>query len=215
MPDITTEFVRPFYVDSDSAHDFDHVLRVTKLADFIAQKEGANIRIVRTASLLHDISRKEQDHHITGAYKVRGILRGESTSFIEAVIHCIESHSFDRPPFPTTVEAKCLSDADKLDAIGATGIARTFAVAGMHDTRLWVAPIGKIRKEIGNEKRAYREQWGKTRGYTPTHEFLCKLEGLSSHMLTGTARKLGEERNRYMKEFFEKLDKENLGTISP
>ncbi len=211
MPDITPIQARALYGASDSAHAFDHVLRVTRLAEHIAEAEGADLRIVRTAGLLHDCARTEPDHHLAGARRARELLAEEDAAFVEAVAHCIEAHRFSVPPQPQTPEAKCLCDADKLDAIGAIGVARAFAFAGHHGTHLWRATLADVRAEVGVGKREFRQRREKSEDYTPTHEFVCKLEGLAEGLYTATARRIAEERHAFMVAFFERLDAEALG----
>jgi len=126
MAEITVEQAQELYGGNDSVHAFDHILRVTRLAEHIAEMEGADQRVVRTAGLLHDIARLEPDHHLAGAQRAQILLADENPAFVDAVVHCIESHRFSTPPHPQTIEAKCLCDADKLDAIGAIGVARVF-----------------------------------------------------------------------------------------
>jgi len=213
MPDITLEQARNLYGAGDTAHAFDHVLRVTRLAEHLAQAEGADLRVVRTAGLLHDCARSEPDHHLAGGRRARRLLAGEDADFIEAVAHCIEAHRFSTEPHPQTLEAKCLCDADKLDAIGAIGVARAFAFAGHHGTHLWRATLPAVRAEVGADVRAFRQQRGGTEEYTPTHEFVCKLEELAEGLYTAAARRLAVERHAYMVMFFERLDAEALGQM--
>lgn len=209
--EITIDFARTLYDDGDSAHAFDHVLRVTRLAEHIAQAEGADLRVVRTAGLLHDCARLEPDHQLVGAGKARDLLAGADPAFIAAVAHCIESHRFSVEPHPATLEAQCLCDADKLDAIGAIGVARAFAFAGHHGTHLWARPLAEVRSEVGGDVRAYRRRWGATKEYTPSHELVCKLEGLAEGLYTATARAIAAERHAFMLAFFEQLDAEAMG----
>lgn len=208
--EITIDFACTLYDDSDAAHAFDHVLRVTRLAEHIAQAEGADLRVVQTAGLLHDCARLEPDHHLAGARRARELLAGEDPGFVDAVAHCIEAHRFSVPPHPATLEAQCLCDADKLDAIGAIGVARAFAFAGHHGTRLWSATVADLRTEIGDNKD-YRREHGATPDYSPTHEFICKLEGLAEGLYTASARVIAAERHAFMVTFFEHLDAEALG----
>jgi uncharacterized protein len=114
------------------AHGEDHVLRVLKIARFIAAKEGADIEVVSKAALLHDSFRNGENHALKSAEFARKLLseEGYGEEFIEAVVHAIEAHSFSGRIEPRTLEAKVLSDADKLDAIGAIGVARAFMMAG-------------------------------------------------------------------------------------
>ena len=211
MPHITIDFAHTLYAGNDSVHAFDHILRVTRLAEHIAEAEGADLQVVRTASLLHDIARLEPDHHLAGARRAQSILADEDPAFIAAVVHCIEAHRFSTPPHPQTIEAKCLCDADKLDAIGAIGVARVFGYAGHHNNRLWTAPLAEIREEVGSDRRAYRRRRGGSSDYSPSHELLCKLEGLAEGMHTATARRIAAQRHAFMLAFFARLDEEALG----
>ena len=210
---ISEEQAQALYDNSDATHAFDHVLRVTRLAEHLAQAEGADVIVVRTAALLHDCARQEPDHHLAGAARARRLLAEQPGAFVEAVVHCIAAHRFSSPPQPQSLEAMCLCDADKLDAIGAIGVARAFAFAGHHNNRLWMAPLPQIADEIGDDRRAYRQRRGATLDYTPSHEFLCKLEGLATNMHTATARAIAAERHRFMVAFFRRLDAEALGEL--
>ncbi len=99
---ITVESARTLYTDGGSSHDFDHVLRVTALAERIAIAEGADLAIVRTAALLHDIAESSgrEDHHRRGAVMAREILADQPSAFIDAVAHAIEAHRFRTEPAP-------------------------------------------------------------------------------------------------------------------
>jgi len=120
-------------------HDFMHTERVLNLALHIGEKEGADLEIITLSALLHDIARKEQDeskgkicHAQRGAELAKDILKekGMDEDKINRVIHCIEAHRFRNGCIPESIEAKVLSDADKLDAIGAIGIGRAFSFSG-------------------------------------------------------------------------------------
>jgi uncharacterized protein len=211
--DITEELARTLYRDGDSAHGFDHVVRVTRLAERIARAEGADLRIVRTAALLHDCARSEPDHQRAAAVRARRLLAGADPAFVEAVVHCIEAHRFSREPAPATLEAQCLADADRLDAIGAIGVARAFAFAGHRGTALWTAPLTAIRREVGADREGYRHRQAGMPGYTPAHEFVCKLERLHEGLYTATARRIAAERHAFMVAFFERLDAEAAGEL--
>jgi len=211
MAEITVEQAQALYDGNDSVHAFDHILRVTRLAEHIAEMEGADLRVVRMAGLLHDVARLEPDHHLAGAQQAQSLLSDEDPTFVDAVVHCIESHRFSMPPHPQTIEAKCLCDADKLDAIGAIGVARVFGYAWHHNNRLWTAPLAGIREEVGPDMRAYRAQWGGSSDYSPSHELLCKLEGLAEGMHTVSARRIAAQRHTFMLDFFARLDEEALG----
>lgn len=195
----------------DPAHDFDHVQRVTHLAVRIAAAERADLEVVRLAALLHDVpvpagcTDARQSHHLAAAEFARELLagRGLAPDRIANVVHCIAAHRFrDRTIVPATLEAKCLYDADKLDSIGAIGIARAFAFAGAHGSRLWREPWpsapGDDAKPAGPN-------------YTPVHEFVYKLSRIAGTLHTATAQTMAAERHRYMCAFFDRLDAEMLG----
>lgn len=160
-------------------HDEDHVKRVTKLALFIAEREGGDLEIVKKAAELHDIARDYENHAIVGAKMAERILRAEGydDDFIKRVCHCIEAHSFSSGIKPETIEAKILSDADKLDAIGAIGIARAFMFAG------------ERKRSLNDALKHFEEK-------------LLKLKNL---MHTETAKKIAEKRHRFLEDFYYKI----------
>lgn len=207
---VTVEFARALYQDSGGGHDFDHVLRVTALAERIATAEGADLAVVRTAALLHDVAENQgrDDHHLRGAEMAREILADQPVAFVDAVAHAIEAHRFRADPAPCSLEAQCLSDADKLDAIGAIGVARAYAYAGSHDTALWKRSWRVIAAEAGDAVRSPAALGG---DYTPVHEFVYKLDRIPARLYTATARAIAVQRQRFMREFFERLDEEVNG----
>jgi uncharacterized protein len=195
---------RDLYVGGDAAHDFDHVLRVTRLAEQLARVEGADIIVVRLAALLHDVpvSDTRHAHHLAAAAYAKDLLiaRGLGTEQVENIVHAIEAHRFrDQSIQPKTLEAMCLYDADKLDSIGAIGIARSFAYAGANDSRLWIEPWPAISD---------REQKPEGSDYTPVHEFVYKLQRLLATLHTETARRIGRERHAFMVAYYDQLDRE-------
>ncbi len=164
------------------SHDNGHVERVMKLAVYIARMEGADVEVVKRSAELHDIARDSPNHAIESAKVARDILRGEGydEDFIERVVHCIESHSFSSGVKPKTLEAKVLSDADKLDAIGAIGVARAFMFSG------------EKGRSIEDTLKHFEEK-------------LLKLKDL---MYTETAKKIAEDRHEFLRMFYERLKKE-------
>lgn len=207
---LSIEGAHTLYEAGGGGHDFDHVLRVTALAERIARAEGADIDIVRTAALLHDVaeSTDRDRHHLLGAQRAREILADEPVGFVTAVAHAIEAHRFRHDPQPETLEARVLSDADKLDSIGAIGIGRAFAYAGATDTALWRRPLAEIAAEDSDARRG-PDKLGE--GYTPSHEFVYKLDRIPDRLYTDMARQIAEERHAFMRAFFERLDREASG----
>ena len=193
MSVITLEFARTLYDGSDPVHDFDHVLRVLTLARRIGAAEGADLAIIETAVLLHDIHRAGEDqqahvhnaetadHAVLAADQARDILSqldpSPDPAFIEAVAHAIAAHRFRNAIEPQTLEAKVVFDADKLDAIGAIGVARAYAYGGMTGQKLW----GDVPPDYpggGSE-------------HTARHEFVYKLARIQDRMQTATGRAIG------------------------
>jgi uncharacterized protein len=116
------------------------------------------------------------------------------------VAHAVAAHRFRSGPEPQTLEAKVLHDADKLDAIGAIGVARAFAFGGYEGQRLWA------------EVPPYYEESQATRHeHTPVHEYEIKLSRIKDRLLTQSARVLAEERHTFMVGFFAQLEQEVRG----
>ncbi len=212
---ISSEQARTLYVAAEeTAHSFDHALRVTALAERIAEVEGADIAIVRAAALLHDVTASGSDranHHVTGAQMAREVLlsMGCATDEVEAVAHCIVAHRFrSREPdriagaavAPRTLEAQCVYDADKLDAIGAVGVARAFVYGAELGQPLWGKVSGQYQAD---------EKTGEI--HTAHHEFHVKLRHVRDRLYTRTGRKIAVERHRYMVSFFERMALEVAG----
>ena len=211
---ITIEQARKYYTDDDPVHDFAHILRVLRLAERLAEQEGADLAIVRTAALLHDIARaeddnqdtgfalevgKEADHAILAGRSARLILKDAAPDFTNAVVHAIEAHRFRNAIEPETIEAKILFDADKLDAIGATGIARAFAYAGGRAMPLWGEVSEDYEPGISDE------------AHTAHHEFHVKLKFIKDRLYTDSGKRLAEERHRVMAGFIVQMALEVRG----
>ncbi len=213
-PVIDIEQAQRYYEGADAAHDYHHVLRVLRLAERIGQAEGADMEVLRTAALLHDIGRPEEIrdgvcHAEVGAAKARQILSDWPPDRVQAVAHAIATHRFRDDVAPRTLEAKVLFDADKLDCIGAIGVARAYAIGGLMGQRLWA--------EVGDDYvQARRENRLLARGdlssdHTPVHEFAFKLSHIKDLLFTATAREMAEERHRFMQDFFDRLGAEVRG----
>jgi len=206
---ITITKARQHYAGADTVHDFDHVLRVLRLAERIGQAEGADMAIVRAAALLHDVGRAEAetqglDHAAFAAGQAREILASQPQETIEAVAHAVAAHRFRTGPAPETLEARVLFDADKLDAIGAVGVARAFAYGGAHGQRLW-APIASV------DEARWKAKGDDPKTHTPVHEFVIKLAHLRERLFTPAGRAIAKERHAYMVSFFERLEDEAQG----
>jgi uncharacterized protein len=193
---------------ASGSHNWDHTLRVASLCERIGSVEKADMDVLLAAAYLHDIGRCHQDgsngqicHAEKGAELAIPLLTGSAFSEAqkENVIHCIKTHRFRSGHPPETIEAKILFDADKLDAIGAVGVARAFQFAGELGARLH-NPGGNIENtsEYSKEDTGYREFKVK----------LCKVKG---RILTGEGRRLAEERHDFMEDFFNRFIQEVNG----
>ena len=211
MPDI--EQARAWYPASDPVHGFDHILRVYHLASRLAEQTGADLEIVQAAALLHDAhavdvhsqGEARAAHQQLSAQFAAQVLREEGWpgERIAEVQHCIRAHRFrDESEQPQTLEAEVLFDADKLDAIGATGVARAIAYAARQGNPFFIAPsqqfLEKGLKIAGERHSAY-------------HEYLYKLSKLKARLYTEPARGIAEERHRFQQAFFERLGAESSG----
>ncbi len=210
----TFEQASAWYSSGDPVHGLEHIQRVYRLAERIAREEGADIEIVRAAALLHDLDSSQatstaqdlrQQHQVSSADLAGQILQREgwSAERIQAVQHCIRAHRFrQRNEPPQTIEAKVLYDADKLDAIGATGFARAVAYAMQANQPIYARPSAQFiatgQLEPGEPHSAF-------------HEYLFKLSKIEQQLFTPTARRLAQSRNRVMRAAFDQLAAEMEG----
>ena len=207
----TLEQARAWYSQSDAVHAFDHVERVYRMAERLALAEGADLEIVRAAALLHDTgettpgTEERSSHHFAAADFAAQVLQAEGwpTERIAAVQHCIRAHRFrdNRQP-PATLEAKVLFDADKLDVLGAIGVARAVAYATLAGEPVYAKPSARFlqsgEKDPGEPHSVY-------------HEYLFKLRKIKDRLFTPTARALAVERDAYIAQYFEQLQAELNG----
>ena len=204
------ELARGLYQTGPS-HDFSHIERVFNLALYIGEQEGADLRILGVAALFHDIARDEEAasqgkvcHAMASADRARVILsgQGEEPAMIAAIVDCIATHRFRNDNQPRTIEGKCLFDADKLDSLGAIGVARAF---------LWLG-------ERGGSVYMPREEWEKTNFHSNLkgedsiqREWHIKLQYIPEKLFTETARQIAIKRNATMKNYLDILEREVHG----
>jgi len=184
------EYVRTLFQNDFGGHDFYHTWRVYQLATKIAEQENADLEIVQLAALLHDVDDRKLSPktHETKANAVcfmreQGI--GQET--VRAVCDIIASVSFseNRDTVPQTLEGKCVQDADRLDALGAIGIARTFAYGGSHKR-----PIYDPNIQPGSVLS------------TSVNHFHEKLFLLCDMMQTRSGQAIAEHRDAYIRAFY-------------
>lgn len=202
----TENFIKKHFESEGSGHDWWHIFRVRNLALELAKTEGGNLFVIEMAALLHDLDdwklNSSEDHSKTTAW-----LKGQNVPDLDSklILEIIDQVSFKGAGVETeakTIEAQIVQDADRMDAIGAVGIARTFAYGG-NKNRLLHHP--DIKPEMHQSFEAYK----KTTAPTINH-FYEKLLLLKDRMNTQSAKKMAEERHKYMEtflaQFFEEWD---------
>lgn len=195
--DNTIIFVKQKLQNAESGHDWFHIERVYKNALLIAKDEDCNLEIVKLGALLHDIadSKFNEGDETVGPKVAREYLELQNAdeNVIQHVIKIIENISFKGGNFEknfNSIELQIVQDADRLDAIGAIGIARTFNYGGYKNRQIYnpeIAPILKMSKE----------EYKKSEAPTLNH-FYEKLLLLKDKMNTQTGKKVAEQRHKFM-----------------
>lgn len=191
-------YVQKFFEQDCGGHDHFHTLRVFKTATRIAQQEGADVKIVQLAALLHDVDdRKLSPETCAEKLNARRFLKENHVNevTIDQICQIIGEISYAGKDsvVPVSLEGKCVQDADRLDAIGAIGIARAFAYGGSHN-RFMHHPDIKPKRDMG------REEYYNSNSTTINH-FYEKLLLLADMMNTTTAKEIAKARENYMKDF--------------
>lgn len=192
------QYMKDFHQTDHTGHDINHVMRVVKMALFISEQEGyGNPYIIQMAALLHDtVDTKLTDETAAENQLIEFLNRIEvSGQDQEKIMHITKNISFRHnvdQEIPLSKEGYIVRDADRLDAIGAIGIARTFQFAGHFDEPMWQRPIPD---SINSDNEL--------EGYDPSaiKHFYDKLFKLKDLMHTETASEIAQERHRFM-EFF-------------
>ena len=195
-------YVKEFFTNEFSGHDFFHTIRVHNLAKLIAEKENANSLIVELAALLHDVDdvklSPSTSYNKTNAreFLIKNNVDNETINLICNIIEEVSFKGTDSV-IPSSLESKCVQDADRLDAIGAIGIARAFAYGGNHN-RVMYDPSETPNLNMNEEE--YRKHVS-----TTVNHFYEKLFLLKDMMNTSTAKQIAEERHKYMKEYIDRF----------
>lgn len=197
LPAHLVQMARNFFDGQDPAHDWEHNLRVIGMCERIGREEGAQMTVLRLAALLHDIGRAEERktrecHAEISARYAQELLQKEGLEpgQIAQIQAAILAHRFRKERPPAALEEKILFDADKLDSIGAIGVARAFAYSGV---------LGQPIDSKDPEQ------------HTPRKEYDWKLSRIKDKLYTSTARQIAEERHRFMTQFFEQWEEEVRG----
>ncbi len=195
------EKIQPYFIKGGS-HSFDHTERVWKLSTQLAKEENADLEIVQTAALLHDIARLKEDkgevecHAKGGAKLAREILKRLNfpEEKVDKICYAIDVHRHSTNINPETKEAKILQDADRLDALGAITIARMFSSGGefqipMHDPK---QPIEEVHDGI--------------RGSTTINGFYKKILKLKPEQFnTSKAKEIAKHRYKFVQDFLKEF----------
>ncbi|MCP3738867.1 HD domain-containing protein [Rossellomorea sp. BNER] len=200
---LTENEVKGILEKDASGHDWHHIDRVRKLALHIGRKEGINdLHIIELSALLHDVSDdKLQPSYMRGQELLESILdqlnlHQIDKSKIKSIIDSVSFKGGNQKPL-SSIEAKIVRDADRLDAIGAIGIARTFAYGGSKGQSLY-NPELSVRKNMTLEEYRNGES-------SSIHHFYEKLLTLKDSMCTNTGREIAEERHTYMEGFLKQF----------
>jgi len=192
------------YEGKDPAHDLTHALRVSRTATAIAEEEGADPMIVALAALLHDaasgskLRERSEEAEERGLEIIQDIMKrwGYSDQVIGEVLRAVEVHSYSRGIEPATLEAMVLQDADRLDALGAIGIARVFLTGGALGRPLYDPQDPFCRGREPDDLR-----WN-------LDHFYKKILRLEGGMHTGAAKRLARKRGEVVRRYLADLEEE-------
>jgi len=199
----TILFVKEKLAGDSSGHDWWHIFRVWNMAKKISEKEGGELFLIEMAALLHDVADwKFYENEDEGLQVIVDFLDGLELDelLIHEIINIVKNVSFKGAGVEDkmdSLEGKIVQDADRLDAIGAIGIARTFAFGGKYGNELHNPNLkSKVHESFVDYK--------KDKGSTINH-FYEKLLLLKNRMHTNSAKQIAEERHSYMEVFLERF----------
>lgn len=203
------QFLRRDDAQHDAAHDLEHIRRVVTTARRLALAEGAELAVVLPAAWLHDCVVVPKDSPLRSqasrlaAEAATTFLRSVDypTERLAAIAHAIEAHSFSAQIVPQTREAQVVQDADRLDALGAIGLARCLMLGGAMGRRLY------------DPDDPFAEQRVLDDGVNTVDHFYVKLLRLADTMTTESGRVEARQRTRFLEQFLEQLRHEIMPTV--
>ncbi|MFZ2472433.1 MAG: HD domain-containing protein [Methanothrix sp.] len=203
-PEFRISDIRSMYREADPAHDFSHILRVYKNARTIGQEEDADMQVLLLAALLHDAGSEKKHTSKQGESEDRGHKSAEvflesielEEGTREKVLYAVDVHRFSKGIVPLTLEARILQDADRLDALGAIGIARVFLTGGTMGRELYHPDDPFCRAREPDDTK-----WN-------LDHFYKKLLKLESGMHTKSAQRLAAARTAVLRRYLQDLEEE-------
>ena len=195
------KYVEKLYLKNDPSHDFEHIMRVYNNAEKICKTESVNKKLVLISVLLHDIVKKSHSKKSSkssadlSAEKSLDILRKLNIPKLEIdiITEAIRNHSFTKKKISKTIEGRILQDADRLDAIGAIGIARAFCVSGVKNR-----PFYNPDNPFAKKRKLDDKKWA-------LDHFFKKLLRLEKQMNTKSAKIEARKRTIVLKKFIDDL----------
>ena len=185
---------------NDPAHDFEHVMRVYRNAERICKSENGNKKLILSAVLLHDIIKikNQKDSALKSAKLSEKILKENYflDDEITIISDAIGEHSFSKGKIPSTIEGKILQDADRLDAIGAIGLARVFSFSGSNNR-----PFYDPKDPFSKNRSTNDNKWA-------LDHFYEKLLTLERKMNTKTGKTIAKKRTKFIKIFLKEIKNE-------
>lgn len=201
----------------DASHDYEHIIRVLALADTIQAQEGGDLPTIWAAVAFHDIGQERErqhggDHALIGAEMAGDLLTQIDfpSESIAAVQQAIREHRMTGGRIPGTLEGRILYDADKIDCLGATGIARLYCITGRYNQKIYSTLPAEITEPVDP---LLVRQLRRRPDYSPSIEFQLLFGDLHKRLATPTGGILAQERYQYMAEFFQRIQQEIQGAL--
>ena len=194
------KIVKSKLTKNDPAHDFEHIMRVYRNAERICKNENGNKKLILSAVLLHDVIKikNRNDSALKSAQLSKKILKENYflDDEITIIFNAIKEHSFSKGKLPSTIEGKILQDADRLDAIGAIGLARVFSFSGSNNR-----PFYDPKDPFSKNRNLNDNKWA-------LDHFYEKLLFLEGKMNTKTGKLLAKKRTKILKNFLKEIKNE-------